>query len=258
MEFSGAVLAIVASFLIWISIYIFRDVLRLAEKIEKRSFDSSFVLVALPLLLFNCANTLYYFFEEGDNGPMDMRILASAIMLAGALLFLLAVMGFTKSSPMTCPTPLILLYYACFPILGAVFYLRFPLYLLLSQTFYLVAEMIIGIGFILLSRYADSFNEVTVSIGRRKICTRYVMASYLLLTGVILPIDGMLKAVMTYAFMFEGIGVIDQLITLKLAGAVIMTSVGIGAVAGMLLLKRTFQLAASRRKRVAWLIQPAK
>ena len=232
----------IASFLIlWLAIYFFREIVLDAEKLERKGLGSGLILLALPLLLVQPIASSYFYITTGRTVPADMALVTTGAFLLSTPLLIAPILNLTRLSRSTrIPWAFLALFLAPYLIVGLAYFHNFPPIYLAAQAFYLLAEMLLGIGFILLSRYTADFKELTVEIAGKRFSTHFDLSSFLMVTGMALPINAVLRGVAIDAFLAGGAGIATAQEMRFLAHAV-LTAVALGGAIGMLVFKKTVE-----------------
>ncbi|MDO8339338.1 MAG: hypothetical protein Q7T16_01640 [Candidatus Burarchaeum sp.] len=194
----SSVLAILAIIFLWLAIYIFRDVILIAEKLEKKDLGSLGILLALPLSLALPVITSYYVMNVGSVPPPEVGIIGSSLFLLAALLLFRPTLALARiCGNVHVPGLMLLSYLLTYIVANVAQMARFPALYAADQLMSLAAQLIIGIGLINLSVYTHNFKNFTVQIMNTKFSTHYELSSLLLMAGIILPMGTTLMTTAT-------------------------------------------------------------
>jgi hypothetical protein len=235
-------LSILAFLLLWLAIYLFRDIVLIAERIEKRGMGSGNILAALPLIMLHPLVTSYYYITTGQAAPADITIFLVVALFLASVLILKTILGFVRLSGLwSAPKAIMAIYLLAYPLAGLAYFYNFPPKYLITQVLHLAAEMMLGMGLIMLSRYTSDFKNLDVEIMGHKFSTHYNLSSLLMIAGITFPIDSTLRAVGFEAFLAGGPNGVATLQTLRLVSFALLTAITLNGVIGMYVFKRTVE-----------------
>jgi len=237
----ASLFSLLSVLILWLSIYLFRSVVKTAEFVEKKGLGSGFILAALPLMLMQPLVSSYFYLTTGVPAPAEISAFSIGAMLLAALLIFVPIWNLTRlSRSMKPPLVMLAIYVVVYPIANFLYGNALPEPQMLVQAMYLLAEMVLGIGFILLSRYTSDFKSLTVRILDKEFSTHYELSSLLMITGIALPIDAVLRAVAVSDFYTStGADAALDVQKLRLLSFFLLTMISIGATVGMLVFKKT-------------------
>ena len=97
----------------------------------------------------------------------------------------------------------------------------------------LAAQLVLGMTFIYLSAYSLKFRNLTIDVMGKKFSAQYELSSMLLLAGMILPINAMLRGAAVYELLQNGGSVTETYISLRFLAHFLMTIAGVLAFTAM-------------------------
>lgn len=241
MSVEGSILCAVAILLVWLTIYLFREIIQIAERVERRGLGSGLILLAMPLMLLYPIISGYFFLTTGMTAPADWSAVAIVGFLLSSCLVLVPIWNFTHlSNTMKVPIYFLIIYAILYPALSFHYIMNLPLAYRVVQVIYLLAELLLGFGFILLARYTADFRERRITLAGKEFSTRFELSSFLMITGVALPIDAVIRAVALSDFFTSEHTeiVLMQVQELRLLSFGLLTGIALGGLVGMLVFRR--------------------
>jgi hypothetical protein len=242
MNVTSSVLSVAGFLLLWLAVYFFRQIVRDAEKLEKKGLGSGLILAALPLILLQPLIASYFYITTGKTIPAELAIVTTGAFCLAAVLLMVPVVNLTRlSKSMRVPWAFLAIFLVVYPIAGLVNFHDFPLLYLSAQALYLLAELILGIGFILLSRYTSDFKELNVDIMGKKFSTHYNLSSFLMITGIALPMNAIVRGAAIDSLLHGGATGVERAQELRLLANILLTGIALGGAIGMLVFKITVE-----------------
>jgi len=236
------VLALLAIVFLWLAIYFFRNIILMAERIERKNLGSFSILIALPLVLILPLVTSYYVFGAGMAPPPDVGAVCSALYLVGALLlFRPSIALVSMSGSARVPKLILFIYMLTYAIANLAQMRPFPLPYIAEQLIILAAQLVIGTGLILLSSYTSNFKELTVQIVGKKFSTRYELSALMLMAGVMLPMGATLMTTSIRETLLNGAESNPTIVLLYFLAHLMLAIAGLLAFVAMLVFKNVIE-----------------
>lgn len=239
----GAFFSITAFVLLWSSVYMLGDVLRLAELAGKRRFGSGGILLALPLGMLTAFIVSYNFITTGQPPPPEQLALAFSSMLLASLLILRPVYGLVRTARhVKLPGTLLLAYVIVYAATNMFFVSTTMTFESLAGTVMLAAELLLGASFILLSAYTEGFRKLDVKLGGKTFSTHYELSVFFLVAGLLVPMDTTIMAMGVHEVASLGSSApADVLVPFRLLAQVVLTVAGLLALVGMVTFNRAVE-----------------
>ena len=245
IDILASAFGILAFLLIWTAAYIFKEIIVYAEKLKRKSYGSHLILPALPLLLLQPVISAYYTVFESSAVPPALQLLTTGSLLLASLLILMPVYLFSKISRlMGIPIVALFFYSILYLAIYASLLVDLSEPLRVSQVLWMIGELALGAGLLLLSIYTVDSGELKIGVGGRAFVFTYGLSSLMLLMGMLLPIDAGLRIIFLQNTAPQMIGIPTP--TFRLVAFLLLTIAGILAIAGMLNFRRMVQRFLSR------------
>ncbi|VVC03843.1 Uncharacterised protein [Candidatus Burarchaeum australiense] len=239
----AVVLSVLSTIFLWLAIYIFRDIVLMAEKFEKKNLGSSGILIALPLLLVTPLVGSYYIATTGDFPPPQIFFIAFFLLLVGSILLLRPIAGLVRIfGRRGFPKFLIVGFILTYGLANLAFIVRLPLLEAVNQLLLASAEIILGICFLLLSGYTANFKEVSVKIYNKTFSTHYELSSLFLIAGSIVPVDSvLLTMIMRESIINTPADAMMDASALRFLAKFLLTVCGMMGLLGMLVFRKAVE-----------------
>ena len=229
----SSALSILWLMLVWAAVYLLRDVFLIAEKSKKRSLGSRELLAALPLLLAPMVVSAYSFLTAGALLSFEVYVICFSTMLLGALLLLRPVLSLIRlMGGVRAPKIILATYFITYLVANAVIMKQIPVNEVIVNSLLMAAQLVLGLVFIYLAAYSVRFRELTVEISGKKFSTHYELSAMLLLAGLLLPLNSVLRGAAVYEVVQYG-GITDTYVLLRFLAQFLMSVAGMMAFIAM-------------------------